>query len=458
MPNVPGFIASVNGLHFTNSFPSEPDIAIPTPVGNIGIGDASNGLCGGMVFTVMDIFTGGLPPLQDLTQPADPSPLFNYIVKRLLDSFGGIPLIAKYFSWMQRPYHDTWFFGPGTVSLTIGEWPGIKGSLDAGAPVPLACIIPTSSNPFDLGKNHQVLAYGYDTNPDGTVSVHVYDPNTDPVGADSVSITFNPNDHTVPLTDNVFVDGTIRGFFRVPYSFNNAAPLEPAAPFLSNAWFVSAGLPGPFVTGQATQVVVNMKNIGTTVWTSKGPNPFRLGAQNPQDNSTWGLNRVELANDVAPGQTANFVFTVTPPKLQGVYDFQWRMVQELVSWFGQFSTDTKLSVASSSRTFLNVRLQPSPQPAGRAFQLTVFANDPNTGAAVQGEVLLNDRHVGVTGKPFTTTIPLEAEPLLPGGDRPVPLHRFPNPPDGVVRALNYADTEITWNVHPVNAKVKAAGR
>ena len=53
MPDVPGFTPSVNGLRFTNSWPSEPDIVVQVPpLGNVPIGDASNGLCGGMVFTV----------------------------------------------------------------------------------------------------------------------------------------------------------------------------------------------------------------------------------------------------------------------------------------------------------------------------------------------------------------------------------------------------------------------
>ena len=68
---VPGFKASVNGLHFTNSWPNEPDIvANVPPFGNVSIGDASNGLCGGMVFTVRDVFQAGLPPIPDTANPA----------------------------------------------------------------------------------------------------------------------------------------------------------------------------------------------------------------------------------------------------------------------------------------------------------------------------------------------------------------------------------------------------
>jgi hypothetical protein len=39
-------------------------------------------------------------------------------------------------------------------------------------------VLVESLNPFDLGKNHQVLAYGYDLDEDsGGLSVRVYDPN-----------------------------------------------------------------------------------------------------------------------------------------------------------------------------------------------------------------------------------------------------------------------------------------
>ena len=68
--SVPGFTASVDGLHFINSWPSEPDIVIDAgPLGKVPIGDASNGLCGGMVYTVIDVFTASLPPIPDTQQP-----------------------------------------------------------------------------------------------------------------------------------------------------------------------------------------------------------------------------------------------------------------------------------------------------------------------------------------------------------------------------------------------------
>ena len=84
---VSGFQPSVNGLHFSNSFPHEPDIVVEVPpFGRIPIGDASNGLCGGMVFTVRDVFeTPGMVPLPDANPPAPGTPLFEYLVDRVAD-------------------------------------------------------------------------------------------------------------------------------------------------------------------------------------------------------------------------------------------------------------------------------------------------------------------------------------------------------------------------------------
>ena len=100
----------------------------------------------------------------------------------------------------------------------------------------------------------------------------------------------------------------------------------------NQAVFVSQTVPATMTPGQAYPVSVTVQNTGTTTWTIA--NHYRLGAQNPQDNTIWGLARVELPNDVAPGDTVTFNFTVTAPSTPGTYNFQWQMLQEFVEWFG----------------------------------------------------------------------------------------------------------------------------
>ncbi len=231
---VPGFLPSVNGFRFTNSFPSEPAISINlAPFGQIELGDASNGLCGGMVFAVRDIFEAGcLPPL-DVSPPDPSSPLFHYIVARLIDSFGLSDAgFMKYYQWMVTPDGDTswppFFNRPGVSRLTIAtEWPQrIQPELDAGRLCCLGLVTTRSLDPADLGKNHQVLAYGYDIDDADVLTVHVYDPNTASAGADAVRLALSLSDPSqpTPITHNVAIGEPVRGFFRVDY-----APRDPSA-------------------------------------------------------------------------------------------------------------------------------------------------------------------------------------------------------------------------------------
>lgn len=179
---VPGteFQPSVDGLHFANYYPHEPALVIRLPLGKtLPIGDAANGLCGGMAFTVADFYEAKRPVPPDTDPPGPDTPLYKYIVQRLLDSFNLPVGVGRYLELMQPVFPDVGLgFGlPGRASVMVrDEWPRIQSQLDAGHPVPLGLIKVKSDEPEDLGKNHQVLAYGYDLN--GTdLSIWLYDPN-----------------------------------------------------------------------------------------------------------------------------------------------------------------------------------------------------------------------------------------------------------------------------------------
>ena len=106
--------------------------------------------------------------------------------------------------------------------------------------------------------------------------------------------------------------------------------------------FVSQSVPSTMVVGESYQVSVTMFNTSSTTWTSA--QLYRLGSQDPQDNTTWGFNRVGLPGSVAPGQQVTFTFTFTAPAWPGTYNFQWRMVQDGVQWFGAFTPDVPVEV------------------------------------------------------------------------------------------------------------------
>ena len=224
-PPQPGkFSPLTDGFAFTNSWPSAPAVSIPTPFGSIGIGNAAAGLCGGMVFAALDYWHAQKPPTVSL--PAPGTPLYQFIVRRLIDSWHVPAGVAEYYQWMNLPDGDSSFtiLGRSVVSqrglswrTIVQQWPQVKGSLDAGVPVPLGLVTVASSNPGQLGHNHQVLAWGYQL-AGREVTVGVYDPNSGQ--DDGVHIQFDTSDPSAATTfqHNINIGWPVRGFFRTAYS------------------------------------------------------------------------------------------------------------------------------------------------------------------------------------------------------------------------------------------------
>jgi hypothetical protein len=145
-----------------------------------------------------------------------------------------------------------------------------------------------------------------------------------------------------------------------------------AAPALA-ATFIGQSVPAAMTAGQPYSVSVTMQNTGAATWTAAGA--YRLGAVNPYDNTTWGMNRVGLASgeSIAPGQQKTFTWTVTAPATAGPYNFQWRMLQEGVTWFGDTSTNVAVTVSAASgpnATYVSQSV-PSSMTAGQSYSVSV---------------------------------------------------------------------------------------
>lgn len=110
-----------------------------------------------------------------------------------------------------------------------------------------------------------------------------------------------------------------------------------------NAVFRGQLVPVTMEVGREYVVTVTMENRGTTTWSSA--EDYRLGSQNPQDNGTWGTGRAALARPVGRGQTAPITFRVRAPSGPGRYNFQWRMLREGVTWFGDPSPNVVIDVS-----------------------------------------------------------------------------------------------------------------
>ena len=93
---VPGFLPSVYGHRFANSFPPGPTERFgPFDTRILGFGDAASGLCGGMALTARDLFEAKIPAPADTSPPANGSPRFDALVRRQVQSL----------DWFRVPLH-----------------------------------------------------------------------------------------------------------------------------------------------------------------------------------------------------------------------------------------------------------------------------------------------------------------------------------------------------------------
>ncbi|MBA2757640.1 MAG: hypothetical protein H0U37_09400 [Chloroflexi bacterium] len=170
---VPGFLPSVNGLHFANDWEPGPTIRL----GRVdprwaGVGDARQGLCGGMTWFVRERFEAAQPIPPDVTAPANGSPLFRTIVRRQVLSL----------DWMRVPLRFWRLASMDRARLTCRtldvEWPRIRAEIDAGRPAMVGLVRHHGWNPMALDRDHQVLGFAYETDgPSGPITIRLYDPN-----------------------------------------------------------------------------------------------------------------------------------------------------------------------------------------------------------------------------------------------------------------------------------------
>lgn len=131
---------------------------------------------------------------------------------------------------------------------------------------------------------------------------------------------------------------------------DNLMALFPLATLFPNdAEVLRVNIPADMESGALYMATVALKNTGTTVWTRAAG--FRLGSQNPTDNTTWGYGRIALdpAEVIEPGEEKVFEWAVRAPSPPGNYHFQWKMVQDGgIGWFGDATPDRTISVVADT--------------------------------------------------------------------------------------------------------------
>lgn len=129
--------------------------------------------------------------------------------------------------------------------------------------------------------------------------------------------------------------------FGTTYASADPGTGNPPGGGVANADFVSQSIPGSLRVGEQRRVYITMRNNGTKTWTRTG---FQQGSQNPQDNWIWGLNRIALTRDVRPNEEYTFAFNIIAPLEPGAYNFQRRMVELGVAWFGDYTPNRVITV------------------------------------------------------------------------------------------------------------------
>jgi hypothetical protein len=180
---IDGFLPSRHGFRFANSWPRSVARRWHVGMVELGIGDVSRGLCGGMVFAARDRFDRGEPGATEAQAPSPETALFTEIVDRQFDSFGTLYVVPFRF-WLSSALGNAASRGRETAA---SAWPAIRAEIDAGRPAMIGLVREAGWNPLAVGMGHQVAGYRYETTPD-RVSIGVYDPNHP--GRDDVEILF----------------------------------------------------------------------------------------------------------------------------------------------------------------------------------------------------------------------------------------------------------------------------
>jgi hypothetical protein len=217
---VPGFLPSTHGLRFANRFPAQATIFLRVMGRTIlGIGNAANGLCGGLCTVTRDRFEAELPPWDETDAPAGGTPHFVELVRSQVRSFalGRVPLRFYNLS-AGRPDTPTVLSRllrrrPRPEETVRREWPCIRADIDAGRLSMVGLVRAASWDPRLLGLNHQVIAYGYEVSPDA-LDLSIYDPNH-PLD-DSVRVRLQLTMDRRSATMSYSTGEPLLAFFRAP--------------------------------------------------------------------------------------------------------------------------------------------------------------------------------------------------------------------------------------------------
>lgn len=121
---------------------------------------------------------------------------------------------------------------------------------------------------------------------------------------------------------------------------------QPESPPISDTFraeFMSQTVPETMIGGDEYSVALVFKNTGDSPWRH---GHIALISQEPDNNLTWFINRVELQSGevIAPGAIKVFSFKVKAPNDAGHYPFRWRLADRENRKFGDASEEQLIVV------------------------------------------------------------------------------------------------------------------
>ena len=190
------FLPSRDGFKFPNSFSGYFFPYSPPAFLSSRKVSSKYGLCGGMCAAVYDFRLAGRAIPQVVAVPRQGTRFQRYLFQRQMDSLGGLGKQAvRVAQWTSLPDGTQ----VGTMRRTADEFALLQQKLDQGNLVILALIYERATSLKELSRlvfnNHQVLAWAYQLDAEGGVTIQIYDPNLP--GRDDVVI----RSQAVPLSD-----------------------------------------------------------------------------------------------------------------------------------------------------------------------------------------------------------------------------------------------------------------
>jgi uncharacterized delta-60 repeat protein len=202
-----------HGFAFANLFTQPIGFSAPL-VGSVNLASVPFGLCGGMVYAALDTYELGRVRPSRTTEPAQGSPLRDYLVDRLADS-----LLADN-AYGLRTFLELQRRSQAELDTTSARELDRKilPALDRGQPVPLGLVL--VANPRPVWDNHQILATGHFRRPDGERVLELYDPNF----PDAPRHLFTRQRVTASDPGGTRVRQSFRGFFSLLSSYEVKTP------------------------------------------------------------------------------------------------------------------------------------------------------------------------------------------------------------------------------------------